>query len=221
MSLKVSVGKGSSEYLYTVTDDLEKDGGIIYVKKTTEQMKLWKGESVGIPYKQLDIETVYTPHYILLKNVMDPTSESSYDNTVRAHVTWFNQPLPQGWIDIIEDFEVTISIHTGNTQTIETEIGTFTSVPLTITQGKSVRAWWLSPGLGIVRLQYNTFDPPPVADLFTTNLTGNYAGKTSSRKRVPESLYTRPSQLDCKSLPAEDSPERLKEMCKVLRNLVP
>ncbi|GAG53277.1 unnamed protein product, partial [marine sediment metagenome] len=211
----------TKEYRYTVSDEIEDDSGNIYVKKTTERLEIWTGNPYGDPDKVLDLETVYTPRYMLLKNVLNPASESLYNTTVKTDVTWSYIDPYQGNLNFTESFSVPTSITVGDPVTLATDAGEFNCVPITITQESTVKKWWLAPGQGIVRLLYYSFGSQPVADLFITNLTDYSNNVTISQKNVLEYIIPEPHYLCTVPIPARDNPERMKKLSSLFRNFCP
>ncbi|MFC1694242.1 carboxypeptidase-like regulatory domain-containing protein [Candidatus Latescibacterota bacterium] len=224
MNYNASAGTRKKVYQYTVIDEFEKKDGNIYVNKTTEQLIIRDKYK-----KQLDIETIYTPYYVLLKNPMDPLQESSYENDVRLDVVW------QYDVETFsETFFVKINTFVEKEETIKIGNNTFTAIPVTITQNTFMRNWWLVPGVGIVKLQYNSFAITPSAELSYTNLYQYYEGETRSRiaktapgtninvlsdHYAPDVIAYHP--VTTFNLNATNEPERLRELCNFLRCFAP
>ncbi|MBT4485334.1 MAG: carboxypeptidase regulatory-like domain-containing protein [Candidatus Latescibacteria bacterium] len=221
MDYKVRSSKYIKEYHYTISDELEMEDGNVYVKKTTEKLQViqegWGDDTVNI-------ETTYDPRYILLKNEINPGDENYYSNTVRANVKWvYNDPI-HGQLEFPESFNVTTEINIGDMVTINTDIGKLDCIQVTITEGASVRKWWLASGIGIIMLQHNAFDSPPLASINKTNLSNsNVTGAkiASSTKSAAGYAFYEPLQSNAGSMSAGDSPERLKKICEMLRMLAP
>jgi len=130
-------------YQYYLVDCFETDLENIYVTKTTEQLKIWKDKEINQkPSDQLNIETVYTPRYMIIKNHMDPSSEISYETTVMADVTWYFENVSFGSKIYRETVDVETYVEIGDIETIETDIGTFDAATVTVIQGETYRKWW-------------------------------------------------------------------------------
>jgi len=224
MGYKVKIVTQEKEYHYTIVDELEKDGNDIYVKKTKENLQVWNGNPFGAPNNELNIETKYTPRYILLENIRDLKENSSFEITTMNEVKWIYKDPFFGPREFTENFHVTTSVDVGSNELCTTSWGeTFECIPVSIDQLESKRKWWLSRGVGIVKMQYNSFSWPPVAELFTTNLaayTGSVeAGETARPAFAFEIPDTRP--LNTEPVPAEEGIERMRALRKILTGMSP
>ena len=101
---------------------------------------------------------------------MDPTIEKTYENAFTAEVTWYYRNVVWGSKELVETFDAFTTINVGDMETISTKSGVIDAVPVTIVQGNSVKKWWLSSGIGIVRLEYNTIKTNSIADIYSTNI---------------------------------------------------
>ena len=222
MTYKVKVLNRTREYQYTVIDDIEKDSGNIYVKKTSENLQMWNGNPLGTPSEELNITTAYDPHYLLVKNTRNPGDTSSFETKMGAIVSWIYKDPFFGPKEFTEHFDVITSVTIGDVETLETSWGELNTIPLTITQQESVRKWWLAPGLGIVKLTYNSFKMPPSANLLVSNLTA-YSNKNTVTLKNAAEVYTnyQSPQLNTEPIPAEDSFERMKALRNILKNISP
>ena len=113
-------------------------------------------------------------------------------------MSWYYKDPAKNDITFTESFNVTTWITVGNVEAVlnlpnYSNNGDFYCIPLKITQGNSVRKWWLAKGLGIVRLEYNTFEIPSIADLTVTNLTNYIAEDTVSQKNTVNHILSYPS----------------------------
>jgi len=208
-------------YQYYMVDYFETDLENIYVSKTNEQLKIWKGIDITEkPSNQLNIETVYTPRYMIIKNHMNPSSEISYETTVMADVTWYFEEVTFGSKVYRETVDIETSVEIGDIETIETDIGTFDAATVTIIQGETCRKWWLTKKLGIIQLQYNTLDYPQAATLYDTNIL-TFSENTQSKKPSYPSLISTGRYLQKKLKTPQDSPERMLEICRFLIDLCP
>ncbi len=208
-------------YEYYLVDYFETDINNIYVSKTTEQLKIW--EDKDIPEKlldQLNIETVYTPRYTLIKNHMDPLSESPYENNVTVDVIWYFENVKYGSKVYSETLDIKTYVEIGDIETIETDIGTFDAATITIIQGETFRKWWLVKMLGIIQLEYNTFDYPETARLYETNIL-TLSENIQSEKPAYNSLALTGHYIKKELSTPPDTPERAMEICTLLRSLCP
>jgi hypothetical protein len=108
----------------------------------------------------------------------------------------------------------------GEIETVETEIGTFETVPLTIFTGDTVRTWWLAKGIGINQLEYDTFEFPLTATLYDTNVS-SFSENNRAEKSISNSFYYGGSHLRNVLKSPSDTPERMFELCRLLRGLCP
>ncbi|MFC1541960.1 hypothetical protein ACFL50_05880 [Candidatus Latescibacterota bacterium] len=220
MEYSITKGDTTKYCRYYVVDYYETDSENIYIAKTTEQMLIFDDENMqNEPTERLDIETIYTPHYLLIKQYLNPATENSYETSVTADISWeyrhansYTQSLPE-----TRDIRTTYTI--GETEIIETEAGTYTTIPLVIQTADTERVWWLARGTGIVRLEYDLSDVPLTATLYDTNMesfTGNIHAKSISRA----STYGRNNFR--KVLKSQSgTPERMMELARILRGLCP
>lgn len=218
MTYKVVVLNRTREYQYTVVDYLEQDGDDIYVTKSTESLKVWKGNPYGNPDDDLFIQTVYLPRYLLIESVLDPTENSTRESTYWLDVSWtFSDPF-HGTRTFPESFHINTVVSIGEQETITTKYNEqYTVLPITISERGSMKKMFLSRGLGIIRHEYNSFAIKPTADLIMTNLA-NIAAKSGGESKITslfdESVYPRLNEV---SVPAEDGPERLRELRNILQ----
>ena len=219
MEFTITRDDSTKSCLYHVVDYYETDSDNAYVSKTTEQLIIYD-DNIGIdePIEQIDIETDYSPRYLLIKNHMDIPSVSSYDTNVTANVTWSYNYSDGGTITFSENIAIETTYEVGEPETIESELGTFDTVPLTITTGEAVRKWWLAKGIGIVKLEFNTFEFPLSATLYDTNIF-SFAENGQAQKYAVSHSYPDHIQKELKN--QSNTPERMLELCRLLRGLCP
>ncbi|MDP2982374.1 MAG: carboxypeptidase-like regulatory domain-containing protein [Candidatus Latescibacter sp.] len=147
----------------TLTDYLEVENGNIYIIKTTENTKEWKG--IMPPYLTMDVTTSYTPRYLFLKNTTDVQAEKHYESTVQSETIWSYIYYSEVSENYHEINILTTSIQVEDEKSIQTDKGIFSAVNLTITQKNAVKKWSLTKGIGLVRTEDNAFNPSAVAVL--------------------------------------------------------
>ena len=203
---------------YSVIDYYETDSSNIYVSKTTEQLIIYDDNTaIDEPIEQIDIETVFSPRYLLIKNHMDFSSESFYEATVTANTIWSYYHSNFGSKTYTETIDVITSYDIGDTEIISTNYGTFKTVPLISTIGDTVRKWWLARGIGIVQLEFNTFEFPLSATLYDTNIFSFF-----EFTMVEKTALSSSSAVFLKELHSPpDTSERMLELCRLLRGLCP
>ena len=220
MDYTITKGDTKKYCRYYVVDHYETDSENIYVAKTTEQVLIFDNENnQSEPIEQLDIETVYTPGYLLIKQYMDPETESSYETSVTSDVTLTYNHVNSTSLSFTETMDIVTSYEIGETETVETEIGTFEAVPLTIFTDDTVRKWWLAKGIGIIQLEYDTFDFPLTATLYDTNIFT--FSEDSHAKSISKSSHYGGNHLQRVLKSPPDTPERMLELCRLLRGLCP
>jgi len=219
MRYTIKTGDRTKICQYYVVDYFESDLENIYVTKTTEQLKIWNVMIDTNPISQMDIEMNYTPRYTLIRNHIDPLSESSFETIVTADVTWFFDQVYLGSRNFTETVDIVTSVDIGDIETIETDIGTYEAAVLTISQGETVRKWWMAREIGIIQLEYNTFDFPLTATLYDTNILT--FSENSQAKSISKSPYFGENHLQKVFKSPPDTPERMLEICRLLRGLCP
>jgi len=220
MEYTITKGNTTKYCRYRVVDYYETDSENIYVAKTTEQIQIFNDENKqDKPAEQLDIETVYTPRYLLIKQYMDPVTESSYETSVTSDVTWEYYRVNNKVLSVTETIDIETSYKIGETEITETETGTFEAVPLTILTGDTVRRWWLAKRIGIIQLEYTTFDFPLTATLYDTNILT--FSEDSQAKSISKSSHYGANHLQKVFKSPPDTPERMLELCRLLRGLCP
>ena len=155
---------------------------------------------------------------------MDLMAGGSFETTVTENVTWYykyagDEPFSDDR-SYYETIEVETAVGVGNSEIVETGIGTYEAVPLTIIQGDSVRKWWLAKGIGIVRIEYNTFESPTITALTDTNIL-TYAGINHSQKAAKNSFSPAGDNILMEINAPSNTPERMREVCRLLRGLCP
>lgn len=208
-------------YHYYIVDYFQSDEDNIYIAKTTERLRVWENISTAHdPTRELNLETEYFPRYPVIQNHMAPQVESFYEITVNAEVTWDYRDFQYGGNPYSETAAYSTSIETGTIEPVETGVGTFEAVPLTITAGEAVRKWWLARGIGLVRLEYNTFDLPLTAILYETNIF-EFSDDGLIHKLAAGSHRTGSQGVVKRFSKSADTPEGMWERCAFLRDLCP
>jgi len=221
MEYAITKGNTTKYCRYYVVDYYEIFRENICVTKTTEQVLIFDDENrQNEPIEQLEVETAYKPRYLLIKEYMDPATESSYETSVPSVVTWEYRHGNSRSLSFTETMNIETSYEIGETETVETEIGTFEAVPLTIFTGDTVRKWWLAKGIGIIQLEYDTFDFPLTATLYDTNIF-SFSEDSQAKKSISNSFYNGGSHLRKVLKSPPDTPERMLELCRLLRGLCP
>ncbi|MFC1490110.1 hypothetical protein ACFL6K_02745 [Candidatus Latescibacterota bacterium] len=208
---------------YYVKDYFEMDLENIFVTETVEKFKTWNTDTYeSNPFSQLDAETVYLPRMTVINNYTDPLSASSSVSNITTDVNWTFESKDFKGINHAETMQFENYVDIGGMETIETDFGTFEAAVITFSQGESEKKWWLAKGIGLVRLDYNTFDTPITALLYDSNIL-DYKddGSLPIQKNISKSLNSGGNTLlkTLKSPP--DTPEKTLEIIEILRGLSP
>ncbi len=219
MNYRVKIVTQEREFHYTIIDELEKDGDDIYIKKTGENLKMWNGNPYGTPSNELNIETTYSPRLLLLENTRDLDLNTSYQFSTNNQVKWIYDDPFFGPREFTENFTVETAITIGDEEVCTTgysDENTYNCVRVTIDQQESKRVWWLSRGVGIIQMQYNSFKQPPTAELIITNLS-SYESEPEGTARAAFSFNPAGGPvLDVDPVPAEPGLERMRALRTIL-----
>ena len=152
---------------------------------------------------------------------MDPSTESYFESTVTAQVTWYcYNNLSYDSKTFTETFEFETSVETGDRKIIETEIGAFEAVPLTMMNRGSVKKWWLTKGIGLIQLEYSMADYIHIAKLDDTNIF-SFSEESRTKKAALNSLPSSGHHIRKKFSAPRNTPERTREICRFLQELCP
>jgi hypothetical protein len=206
-------------------DYIETEGNKVSVSKTYENIKIWKGNPFGTPSDELNINTVYTPEYIIFDDVMAPETSATPEDVNHVEVTWSYKDPFFGIREFTESFSIHTAISVGAEETITASNISYDAIPVTITQQGSIRKWWLVKGLGMVQFDYNTFAIPPnsiypTANLVTSNLA-NLTQRPAQSAPVSRIAATSGEPVNDIPVPAEEGYERMKALRGILHGLSP
>ncbi|MFC1538803.1 hypothetical protein ACFL6H_05210 [Candidatus Latescibacterota bacterium] len=207
---------------YFKTDDFETDLDNIYVSKTVEKFKIWNDNTNEYnPKSQMDIEMEYSPRLILLKNHIDPLSVSSYESNITVDVTWLFDRVYNDTQNYTETVNFVNSVELTGIETVETDFGTYEAAVITVSQGETERKWWLAKGIGLVRLEYNTFDTPITALLYDSNIL-TFSEDVPLNKNISTDVFNNEGNHIRKTLQSPpNTPEKAREIIEILRELSP
>ncbi|MFC1541461.1 hypothetical protein ACFL50_03315 [Candidatus Latescibacterota bacterium] len=216
--------ENSNKYCeYIVIDYFETDPDLenIYIFKTVEQFKIWNDNTNEFnPISQMDIDMVYSPRMILLKNHIDPLFESSYESNITVDVTWLFDRVYNDIRNYTETINFVNSVDLSGIETVETDFGTYEAAVITVSQGETERKWWLAKGIGLVRLEYNTFDIPITAQLYDSNIL-TFSENVPLNKSI-SSIFNNEGNHIRKTLQSPpNTPEKEREIIEILRELSP
>jgi hypothetical protein len=178
----------------TLTDYMEVENGNIYITKTTETTREWKG--ILPSYLNMNVTTNYTPRYLFLKNIMNVPVEKHYETTSQSETLWSYVYYSEVSENYHEINSLTTSILVEDEKSIQTDKGIFSAVNLTITQKNAVKKWSLTKGIGLVRIEDNTFDPTAVAVLREASIYRFYTPPAQKTGVEPAIGLTPPVHLN-------------------------
>ena len=216
----ISIGIVIKHFRYTLVDYLETDNGNIYVTKTTEELREWKENEENNPYYLLNVNTSYTPNYLILKNITDPTSESHYESTVRAETEWSYKYYSIVSSVFRESINLTTTVDVGDMKYIQTDIRLFNALKISFNTTDSIKTWWLTRGLGLVSLEYNLSDSEQAAVLINSDMLEFYREPVVSKAAGYVPVQSAPASLQRLQLSRETG-EGFMELRKILRGMLP
>ncbi|MFC1551729.1 hypothetical protein ACFL6P_04095, partial [Candidatus Latescibacterota bacterium] len=215
----VTRGDSSKYCRYEVSDRYETDDGNIYIAKTTECLRVYDNQAMDTePLENLDIETVYSPRYLLIQNYMNPATASSYtaSGTAESTLNYRNSKSDSYWHT--ETKNISTSYQFGESETVDTGLGTYEANPLTIRSDGAERIWWLAKGIGIIKLSYDSFGFPLTATMTDTNVPSFSEGGPTVVMWKP-AVHVNDTRIELNSM--NGTPERMVELSKILRGLCP
>ena len=218
----ISIGVVVKNFKYVLIDYFETDNGHLYITRTTEEIREWKDNDESNPYSILKIETTYTPRYLALKNLTDPSSEPHYESTVRAETEWFYTYYNTSSPVFRESINLTTTVDVGDMKYIQTDIRYFNAVKISFSALDSEKHWWLTRGLGLVQLEYYLSDTEQSAVLVDSDIVKFYREPLASKPALTIShinFNTSPPVLPV-TLPRE-TVEGMMELRNYLKSMLP
>ncbi|MBN1293063.1 MAG: carboxypeptidase regulatory-like domain-containing protein [Candidatus Latescibacteria bacterium] len=217
----ITIGVVVKHYKYTLIDYLEEENNTIYVTKTSEEMIEWQGNEEKNPYFRLNIDTSYTPSFLILKNITDPFSEPQYDHTVRTESEWKYTYFSTTSSIFRESLNLETTVTVGETRYIQTDKGHFPAVKISISSSADdIKTWWLTQGLGIVQIDYMLSGSVQTATLTDSDLLEFY--RTPEQKMISGKATEHSSPVVFKKLNySNETGEGLMELRNLLRNMIP
>ena len=180
-----TITRGSiiEKYRYTLTDILEEEDGTVFITGTDESLSISRPGSEGSPFFRFNSETTYDPRYTLLKNVTEPDVEEKYDIEVMAQtsITYFQDNTSIGPNSQSLYLPVTFTFQ-GNT-VVQTDQGSLQALKMQIitdTETPTVRHLWLTRGIGIVKMDFDTFGDTQTVVLSESNILKYYRAQKAS-----------------------------------------
>ena len=218
----ISIGVVVKHFKFTLVDYFETDSGNLYITKTTEETLEWKDNDESNPYSILESETTYTPRYLALKNLTDPSSEPHYENTVRAETEWLYTYYNTSSPVVRESRNLTTTVDVGDMKFIPTDVGIFNAVKISFSALDSEKHWWLTRGLGLVRLEYNLSDTEQSAVLAGSDILKFYREPLASKPALtisPNNFNTSPPVVPFTL--SRETGEGMMELRNYLKSMLP
>ena len=217
MEYKIKNGNITHTAQYVVVDHFRTNEDSMYVHETEERLTLYYQRSpISNPTRKMNLHVEYQDlnepgggdyGYPLIKNHLDPASVPSFETSVSADITWKYEDEVFGSQLFSETLEINTNVDIGSPEPVQTDVGFFdNAVPITITQGESIRNWWLVKGIGLVKVQFNTFGFIQTAVLDQSNIetfqsqdlfgSGNSVTAAKSGHSVRKELSSIPGSAD-------------------------
>ncbi len=222
ISYRVTTGGRVKNYDYKISDHIFLENNNVYVSKTVEEIKIWDGNPYGDPDEELMLTTEYSPAFLIVPSVNDIPENYSETKSYALSVLWTYNDRIFGDQEKTEHYSRDALLTTGTKETVTAYYKDFDAIPVYLSMDGMIRNWYLSQGVGLVYLEYNSFveDLPPKAHLVDTNLSVN-AAKGLSAAKPSQSLMTGSfggRTLNIDNVPAEDSLERFEALIDVFRS---
>lgn len=206
---------------YIITDYLETEGDNVYVTRTTEEMQEWeKPEDEDRPNSIIRVETTYSPHFAILNNISNMSMNSTYENKVRIETEWYYIYYGKTSSYFHESSTITTKTEVGDMNYVQTDKGLLDAVEVTITQESTIKKWWLTSGLGIVRLDYYIFDVEQTAVLAESDMFEYYRHNNPSKAAGTSLHYNTGSPPKIFRLSAHKD-KAMMELRNILKGMLP
>ena len=216
-----TIGSTVTHTKYVITDYLEMGDDNVYVTGTTEEMSEWqKSEDEDHPYSILRVNTTYSPRYVILENVSNMQLNTTYENTVKIETEWYYIYYNATSSYFRESDNITTITEVGDIRFVQTVTGQLEAAEITITQGENTKKWWLTRGLGIVRIDYDISGSEQTAVLSDSNMLQYYRQNNPSKAAVNVvPLNTGPSSKIYRL--SSDQDKAATELRNILKGMLP
>jgi len=216
-----SIGSSVTHIKYEITDYLETGDDNVYVTRTTEEMSEWqKAKDEDHPFSIMKVNTTYSPRFVILNNVSNMQLNTTYENTVKVETEWYYTYYNTPSSYFHESDNLTTITEVGDIQYVQTDTGQLEAAKITITQGKKTKKWWLTCGLGIVRLDYDISGSEQTAVLADSNMLQYYRQNNLSKAAVKEVPYDTGSSSKIYRL-SSNKDKAAMELRNILRGMLP
>lgn len=210
-------------YDHIVTDMFESVDNNLYLTNTTEivSVKQYNPVETDFQYAEWEIITSYSPSHTILRNYNDPLPGDSHNEIITAQVTR-NYDLDE-YSNYIEQMDLKTSYAVEDKESITVDTGTYETLPVVMTINGTGRKWWLARGYGIVQIEYDMHGFPMTAVLWESTVDDIRAIYETTAEKAPS--HKMPSgAVPVIVSPFEsphDSPGRILEMSRFIRNIIP
>lgn len=199
---------------YTLTDHLVLDGDSFLVTQTDEVLSVFENNDLS---EELAVTTVYTPSYPLLTDHSNPQANNGVTASVSAESALEYTLIGVGTRNVSEAETITVSYETAPPEEVAIGTGSVSAINVNSKYGNTERTWWLSKGIGIVRMEYELSGQMLEASLIETNMS-DFAGQEGSSK-----ISTGIHSADTLHIPIEtdDDIERMRTLCDMMKSMCP
>ena len=197
----------NKEYTYIVRDKIIHEGGDVYVTETEEFMSM----DQGLTENSFQITTEYSSPFLLIQGHRELTPGTEFVNDMLISLHWHENLKHDAFT---EHFNIYSKTSIGEEKIVRTPLGQMKAKPLTIVSDGSFRTWWLVKGIGIVKMEYNMFDPHPVAELYRSSLIGAGRAAPETSSPVPHAVSFNSTKLS--TAPAPHDIRTLRELSHML-----
>ena len=215
----ITVATITKHVKYTIIDIFEVEDNNIYVTNTSERLIEWSvNNEERSPNLTITVETEYSPRYLILKNMTNPTAEPVTETVVRATTEWIYINFNTVSSTYHESYTLETTIETGDSILVQTDKGFYQAIGVTFTTSDSSKKWWLTQGVGLVQINYTLSDSDQTAVLSDSDLLSFYREKPVLTKKAPSIRQASPDKVFHIS---RKTGEGFRELFKYLRAMCP
>ena len=216
----ITIATVKNHLKYTIIDNLEEVDNNIYATSTSEKIIEWKADGTeDNPYLTMTITTEYSPDYLIINDITNPTGALPLEFTVRAATEWSSVYFNTASSVFHETFNLVTKIEAGSSRYIQTDKGFFKADEVIITTSDSPRTWWLTKGVGIVEIEYTISDLENTAILVDSDLIDFYREETPEQA-LPALPVLKPYPVKTLRISRETG-EGMMELRNFLRSMTP
>ncbi|GAH01269.1 unnamed protein product [marine sediment metagenome] len=172
------------------------------------------------PYSILRVNTTYSPRYVILENVSNIQLNTTYENTVKVETEWYYIYYNATSSYFHESDNITTITEVGDIRYVQTVTGQLEAAEITINQGENTKKWWLTRGLGIVRLDYDISGSEQTAVLSDSNMLRYYRQNNPSKATGKIVPYSAGKSAKVYRL-SSDNDKAATELRNILKGMLP